>query len=158
MKKFIASVLIFLLLSGMAGAVDRTLPRYGGASGAYFTHLETNSISSDTMTMKVNASTTLSTTFTSASLPGIIPVNATSANVTLTLPDAALIKGRMVIVSANSDMGAHYVRIDATGGDKIAGAAKLGSTDAYAGITLFSDGTNYLKAGASGSWTEVFGA
>ena len=106
--------------------------------------------------MAVNASTTVDTTLVEGSAKVIYGIDAHSANVTLTLPDAALIAGREFMIFANADPGSYYIKVTATGGDKIGsagGATTLISTDAACGLTLVSDGTSYGVVGSYGTWS-----
>lgn len=112
---------------------------------------------SKTVNLAVNASTAINTVLTSSSTKTVYGINATSANATLTLPDAATVSGRMYLIGTDADPGSNYVKVTATGGDKIGGAAGytiMQTTDANAGLTVVSDGTRYLLVGINGTWTE----
>ncbi len=105
-----------------------------------------------------NATTTVDTTFTNATLKNFIPVNASAANVTVTLPDAAALNvaGVPILIGTATDPGDHFVKLNAIGGDKLGGtggATNLMTTSASAGLTLVSDGTNYEIVGAYGTWS-----
>lgn len=107
--------------------------------------------------LSVNASTILSTTLTSASTKTVYGIDASGANKTLTLPDAGTVTGRFYFIGTNKDPGSYYVKITATGGDKIGGAGGFTiaqTTDAAAGMLLVSDGTLYLLCGSYGTWAE----
>ena len=109
-----------------------------------------------TLSLSVNASTTVDTTLTSSSTKTVYGVDAHSANVTLTLPDAATVTGRTYTIATNVDPGNYYVKVTATGGDKLGGAGgatTLMTTTAAAGISLVSDGSLYLVNGAYGTWS-----
>ncbi len=111
-----------------------------------------------TTALAKNATTTVDTTFTNATLKNFIPVNASAANVTVTLPEAAALNvaGVPILISTATDPGDHYLKINVTGGDKlggIGGATNLMTTSASAGLTLVSDGTNYEILGAYGTWS-----
>jgi len=114
-----------------------------------------NTVFAKTISIAVNASTTVDTTLTSSSTKTVYGVDAHSANVTLTLPDAATVSGRTYKIGTNVDPGSYYVKITATGGDKLGGAGgatTLMTTSGAAGISLVSDGTLYLIDGAYGTW------
>lgn len=120
------------------------------------THQGTTTFSK-TVNLAVNASTTVSTTLTSSSTKTVYGLDASSANATLTLPDAATVAGRMYLIGTDADPGSNYVKVTATGGDKIGGAGGytiMQTTDANAGMTVVSDGTRYLLVGINGSWAE----
>lgn len=120
------------------------------------THQGTTTFSK-TVNLAVNASTTVGTTLTSSSTKTVYGVDASSANVTLTLPDAATVSGRTYMIGTNVDPGSNYVKVTATGSDKIGGAGGytiMQTTDAKAGITVVSDGTRYLLVGLFGTWAE----
>lgn len=113
-------------------------------------------------TITASKATTLDTnaTITSADTKTIYEINASAADCALTLPDAATVTGRVYMIAAQKDPGSHYVRVKATagklGGDGgIAAATGLKNTDVACGITLVSDGTNYLIVG---SYTAPSGA
>jgi len=108
-----------------------------------------------TLSYSVNASTTVDTVLTSASTKTAYGIDAHSANVTLTLPDAATVTGRIYKIATNVDPGTYYVKVTATGADKLGGsggATTLMTTSGAAGISLISDGTLYLIDGAYGTW------
>lgn len=99
----------------------------------------------------VNASTVLSTTLTSSSTKTVYDVDASGANRTLTLPDAATVDGRMYFISVAGNPGNNYVRITATGGDDINANNYLVSTDQWStAIVVASNGA--YRALTSGTW------
>ena len=105
----------------------------------------------------INAALTTNTTITSASTKTIYPIDASGGTVKLTLPAAAGVAGVLYVVGIAADPGSYYVQIGATSG-KIGGAAgvtTIQSTDAYGGMMLVSDGTNYLIVGSDGTWASV---
>lgn len=109
------------------------------------------------MAYSVNASTTISTVRTAAGTKTVFGIDAHLANVTITLPDAALVPGRVYQIGTNVDPGTYYVKVTATGGDKLGGSGGFTiaqTTDAKAGMAVVSDGTLYLIYGAYGSWAE----
>jgi len=109
------------------------------------------------MAYSVNASTTVSTTRTDTGTKTVFGIDAHSANVTLTLPDAATVPGRVYQIGTNVDPGSYYVKIKATTSDKLGGSGGFTiaqTTDAKAGMALVSDGTLYLIYGAYGTWAE----
>jgi hypothetical protein len=111
---------------------------------------------SKTVSFSVNATTTLDTTLTSSDTKTIYPIDASGATVTLTLPDAATVPGRMYIVSTLVDMVGNNIVIATTGGSKlggVGGADTLTSTDVLAALTVVSDGTHYVRIGSAGTWT-----
>ncbi len=111
-----------------------------------------------TMALAKNATTIVNTTFTNVTLKNVIPVDASATNVTITLPDAAALNvaGEPIFVGTATDPGDHYVKVNATGGDKLGGAGgatTLMTTSASAGMTLVSDSTNYEIMGDYGTWS-----
>jgi hypothetical protein len=99
----------------------------------------------------VNASTNISTTLTSFSTKTVYDMDASSANVTLTLPDAATVPGRMYFISTSVNPGSNYVRITATGGDDINGNNYLVSTDQWSNAWIVASNGAY-RAVTSGTW------
>lgn len=105
-----------------------------------------------------NATTTVSTTFTNGTLKNFIPVDASGGTKIVTLPAANStgVTGVPVVIATAADPGSNYISIRVTGGGKIGGSGGstwLNTTDAKAGVTLISDGTNYEIAGAYGTWS-----
>ena len=96
-----------------------------------------------TMAVGVNASTTNDTVLTSASTKTVYDINATAANVTLTLPDAETVPGRMYFISVSGDPGTHYARINATGGDDINANNYLVSTEQWSNAVIVASKTPY---------------
>lgn len=99
----------------------------------------------------VNASTVLSTTLTASSTKTVYDVDASGANRTLTLPDAALVDGRMYFISVSGNPGSNYVRITATGGDDINANNYLVSTDQWSTALVVASNGAY-RALTSGTW------
>lgn len=104
-----------------------------------------------TMTVGVNASTTIDTVLTSSSTKTVYDINATAANVTLTLPDAATVPGRMYFISVSGNPGTHYARINATGGDDINANNYLVSTDQWSNAVIVASNGAY-RALTNGTW------
>jgi hypothetical protein len=114
-----------------------------------------------TISVSINTSTmTADKTLTSADTKTVYEIDASGADVTLTLPDAATVTGRTYMIAQNGNPGANFARIKATAGkfggaNGIAAATGLKNTDdAGAGVTLVSDGTNYLIVGSFGTWAS----
>jgi hypothetical protein len=104
----------------------------------------------------VNATTTLDTTLTSANTSTIYGIDASGGSVTLTLPAANTVTGRLYMIGTAADMVLNNIVIATTGGGKLGGAGgadTLTSTDAAAGLQVVSDGTNYLVVAKVGTWT-----
>ena len=104
-----------------------------------------------TMAVGVNASTTVDTVLTSSSTKTVYDINATAANVTLTLPDAATVAGRMYFISVSGNPGANYARITATGGDDINANNYLVSTDQWSTAVIVASNGAY-RALTNGTW------
>ena len=100
----------------------------------------------------VNASTTINTLLTSSSTKTVYDMDASSGNVTLTLPDAATVPGRMYFISVSGDPGANYARITATGGDDINANNYLVSTEQWSTAVIVASNGAY-RALTSGNWT-----
>ena len=100
----------------------------------------------------VNASTSISTVLTSASTKTVYDISASAANVTLTLPDAATVPGRMYFISVSGNPGNYYARITATGGDDINANNYLVSTDQWSTAVIVASNGAY-RALTSGTWT-----
>lgn len=105
----------------------------------------------------VNATTTAEeVTVTSSDLKTVYGIDASGATVTLTLPAADTVTGRLYMIAAAADMGGNNIVLATTGAGKLGGsqgADTLTSTDAAAAIQLISDGTNYLVVSKVGTWT-----
>ena len=104
-----------------------------------------------TMAVGVNASTTSDTVLTSSSTKTVYDINATAANVTLTLPDAATVPGRMYFISVSGDPGTKYARINATGGDDINANNYLVSTEQWSNAVIVASNGAY-RALTNGTW------
>ena len=115
---------------------------------------------SKTVSYSVNASMTADKTLTSADTKTVYRIDASGGDVTLTLPAASGVTGRLYYVDMSADPGTNYARIKATSGKfggaaGIAAATGLKNTDVTGGITLMSDGTDYM---IFGSYSPVGGA
>ncbi len=76
-------------------------------------------------------------------------------NQTYTLPDAATTgwKGWPITFIVAVDPGSNYFRLNATGGDDVAGNNYYATTDLGASLTAVSDGTDYEIIGTpKGTW------
>lgn len=104
-----------------------------------------------TMAVGVNASTTNNTLLTSSSTKTVYDMDASDGNVTLTLPDAATVPGRMYFISVSGDPGANYARITATGGDDINANNYLVSTEQWSTAVIVASNGAY-RALTSGTW------
>jgi hypothetical protein len=100
----------------------------------------------------VNASTNISTLLTSASTKTVYDIDASGGNVTLTLPDAATVAGRMYFISVSGDPGEHYARITATGENDINANNYLVSTEQWSTAVIVASNGAY-RALTSGNWT-----
>jgi hypothetical protein len=105
----------------------------------------------------VNDTTTAEeVTLTSADLKTLYAIDASGATVTLTLPAADTVTGRLYMIAADADMGGYNIVLATTGGGKLGGtqgADTLTSTDATAAVQLISDGTNYQIVSMRGTWS-----
>ncbi len=104
-----------------------------------------------TVEFAVNATTTISTVLTSTSVKTEYDVDVSGGNVTLTLPDAATVPGRIYFVSTSGNPGNNYVRITATGGDDINANNYLVSTDQWSNAYIIAANGAY-RAVTSGTW------
>ena len=104
-----------------------------------------------TMAVGVNASTTINTLLTSSSTKTVYDMDASGGNVTLTLPDAATVPGRMYFISVSGNPGANYARVTATGGDDINANNYLVSTDQWSTAVIVASNGAY-RALTSGTW------
>ena len=104
-----------------------------------------------TVAVGVNASTTIDTVLTSSSTKTVYDIDAAAANVTLTLPDAATVPGRMYFISVSGNPGSNYARITATGGDDINANNYLVSTDQWSNAVIVASNGAY-RALTSGTW------
>ena len=104
-----------------------------------------------TVAVGVNASTTTNTVLTSSSTKTVYDMDASAKNVTLTLPDAATVPGRMYFISVSGNPGTYYARITATGGDDINANNYLVSTDQWSTAVIVASNGAY-RALTSGTW------
>lgn len=104
-----------------------------------------------TVAVGVNASTTIDTVLTSSSTKTVYDMDASGGNVTLTLPDAATVPGRMYFISVSGNPGANYARITATGGDDINANNYLVSTEQWSTAVIVASNGAY-RALTSGTW------
>jgi hypothetical protein len=155
---------------GIASGIDITAAGgasdidYALSSGFMTTPSGTNTLSghavfAKTVTVSEAAGSNASPTLTSSDTKTVYPVDASPGDATVTLPAASLVTGRIYMIASSVDPGSYYVRVKATsgklGGDGgVAAATGLKCTDAACGITLVSDGTNYLITGAYGTWAS----
>jgi hypothetical protein len=110
-----------------------------------------------TLQYSINASTTLDTTLTSSSTKTMYPMDGSAATVTLNLPDATTVPGRMYIISAPVDMASNNIVVASAtghlGANGNGNVHSLTSTDATASLSVISDGTNYVVLSRVGTWT-----
>jgi len=92
------------------------------------------------------------TTVTASTDTSIYFVDASVVNKTVTLPDAALVKGKLYLFKLIVDPGSYYLRINATGGDDIEGVNYQTSTVANSALQVSSNGTAYFIMGSVGTW------
>ncbi len=84
----------------------------------------------------------ISADYTASDLDSVVLVDATSAGITVTLPDATVVSGKNITIK-KTDASANAVTVDGNGSQKIDGAttASLASQNKY--ISIVSDGTNW---------------
>ena len=153
----LAADLIVDDLTDITAATGAEIFNYAASTGAFTTSQGTNTLTgnvvhSKTVAYSQNATTTVATVLTSASTKTTYEIDASGADATITLPDAATVSGRLYYIGIKTDPGSYYARIKATAGkfggaSGIAAATGLKDTDATGGITLLSDGTDYLIVG-----------
>lgn len=80
--------------------------------------------------------------YTLSELDEICFVSASGGAVTITLPDAAGIHGKVYIIK-KVDASVNAVTVDGAGADTIDGAATYALALQYASVTVCSDGTNW---------------
>lgn len=85
---------------------------------------------------------------------GLILVYTTTANVTVSLPDAARMPGKRLIVT-KADPTAYTVTLDADGGDHINGAAGQTITTQYGRVGVQSDGVGWWIVESAGTVNAV---
>jgi hypothetical protein len=113
-----------------------------------------------TVTVSKATSVATTTTLTSADTKTLYEIDASGGNVSLVLPAASGVTGRVYMVGSTADPGSNYAFINSTsgkigGGAGAAAATGIKTTDANFGMTLVSDGTNYLITGAYGTWAAA---
>ena len=85
---------------------------------------------------------------------GTVLVRASTANITISLPDAATMPGKRVIVK-KVDPTAYTVTLDAAGGDHIDGAAGQTITTQYGRVGVESDGVGWWIVESAGTINAV---
>lgn len=98
--------------------------------------------------------TTFTTVTANASVgvpDGVILVDTTGGNITVTVPDAATVKGAEIVIKRTT-AGANTLTV-ATGGGNIDGTATISINVQYRAIRIKSDGANYwVIAGYTTGW------
>jgi hypothetical protein len=92
---------------------------------------------------KLRIKPTVSAAYTLEADYDVIPADTTGAAFTITLPKAALHKGRLVFVKRING-GANNLTVDGDGAETIDGAANITLTAQWEVKRLTSDGTNWL--------------
>lgn len=100
--------------------------------------------------------------YTASTLKQIVLTDPDPANITITLPDAATVKGVPIRVVITAAPGTYYTRINATGGDLVGGVAMLGGTgNANDQVTLVSNSStayaDYHIVDITGTWAVCYG-
>lgn len=131
---------------------DETTNDKGEFSGAWFF---SGTASIDVVEVSANQ-----TTYTAATVPQWILSDPDPYNNTITLPDAATLKGVPIIIQLKTAPGLLYVRINATGGDLINGVTNYGCTgNAGDKIILMSNAStsyaDYWLIDSTGTWITV---
>ena len=85
---------------------------------------------------------------------GLILVRCTTANVTISLPDAATVPGHRYVVK-KADPTSYTVTVDAAGGDHIDGAAGQTITTQYGRVGVESDGIGWWIVESAGTINAV---
>ena len=85
---------------------------------------------------------------------GLVLVYCTTANITESLPDAATMNGKRVVI-LKADPTAYTVTIDAAGGDHINGAAGQTITTQYGRVGVQSDGVGWWIIESAGTVNAV---
>ena len=85
---------------------------------------------------------------------GLILVRCTTANITISLPDAATVAGHRYVVK-KIDPTAYTVTVDAAGGDHIDGAAGQTITTQYGRVGVESDGVGWWIVESAGTINAV---
>ena len=85
---------------------------------------------------------------------GTVLVRASTANITISLPDAATMPGKRVIVK-KVDPTSYTVTLDAAGGDHIDGAAGQTITTQYGRVGVESDGVGWWIVESAGTINAV---
>jgi hypothetical protein len=85
---------------------------------------------------------------------GTVLVRASTANITISLPDAATVPGHRVIVK-KVDPTSYTVTLDAAGGDHIDGAAGQTITTQYGRVGVESDGVGWWIIESAGTISVV---
>lgn len=85
---------------------------------------------------------------------GLLLVRCTTANITVSLPDAAAATGHLVTIK-KIDPTAYTVTLDAAGGDHIDGAAGQTITTQYGRVGVQSDGIGWWIVESAGTINAV---
>lgn len=92
--------------------------------------------------------------YTTTQADGVILVRCLTANITISLPDAATMPGHLVLVK-KTDPTAYTVTLDASGGDHIDGAAGQTITTQYGRVGVLSDGVGWWIVESAGTINAV---
>lgn len=92
--------------------------------------------------------------YTTTQADGTILVRCSSANITISLPDAATAPGHRVIVK-KVDPTSYTVTVDAAGGDHIDGAGGQTITTQYGRVGVESDGVGWWIVESAGTINAV---
>lgn len=107
-----------------------------------------------TVAVGVNATTNKSTILTATNTNTVYDIDASGGSVTLTLPDAATVPGRMYFISVSGAPGSNYAKITATGGDHINSNVYLNSGTQWSTALIVASNGAY-RALISGTWASA---
>jgi len=103
----------------------------------------------------VHASVT-ATPYTATSSDAIIPVDATAGAVTVNLPTAVGIKGRLYVI-LKTDASSNAVTVDGNASETMGGALTQTLSSQNSAILIYSDGANWLLIGSVGGVSSFYG-
>jgi hypothetical protein len=114
------------------------LPKYSGSNIATENYVDTAvaGASSDIAIQSVSTNTSIS------GAAKLVKVDATSGNITITLPQASTVPGRIYRIK-KMDSSANTVLIDGDGSELIDGVADFTIYDQYYCLSVVSDGTGW---------------
>ena len=104
-------------------------------------------IGSDTLTTSASSGyanvRTVSSNYTATSSDYVILVNAAGGDITISLPSASTVTGKLYSI-VKIDATGNTVTIDPSGSETISGSTTIPLSDQWGGVKIISDGSNWV--------------